>query len=70
MDGDRQNDPADIALLLDGFDRESGRSGGRVAVLGQRAVRNDSGLRRLSSGSPTGCARGCWPTARATPAAA
>ncbi len=49
MDGDRQNDPADIALLLDGFDRESGRSGGRVAVLGQRAVRNDSGLRRLSS---------------------
>jgi dolichol-phosphate mannosyltransferase len=48
MDGDLQNDPADIALLVEGY-RSGSASGARVAVIGQRAVRNDSGLRRISS---------------------
>jgi dolichol-phosphate mannosyltransferase len=49
MDGDLQNDPADIALLLQRYRAASHTSGRKVAVLGQRAKRNDSGLRRISS---------------------
>jgi dolichol-phosphate mannosyltransferase len=48
MDGDLQNDPADIAPLFRRY-REEEAKGGRAAVLGQRAKRNDSGLRRISS---------------------
>lgn len=48
MDGDLQNDPADIGLLLEQY-RASSAGGGHVAVLGQRAVRNDSRIRRISS---------------------
>lgn len=47
MDGDLQNDPSDIAKLYNRY-----RAGGqvsRLAVLGQRAVRNDNVVRRLSS---------------------
>lgn len=47
MDGDGQNDPADIAALARTRD-ESGRAN-RVAVLGQRAARRDTAVRRLSS---------------------
>ncbi|WP_245443727.1 glycosyltransferase family 2 protein [Mesorhizobium sp. DCY119] len=48
MDGDLQNDPADIALLIGRY-REKASPGAKIAVLGQRAIRNDSGLRRISS---------------------
>jgi dolichol-phosphate mannosyltransferase len=47
MDGDLQNDPEDIALLFCRYQMAS--EGKRLAVLGQRAVRHDSGLRRISS---------------------
>lgn len=47
MDGDLQNDPADIAGL---YGRYRARPpGSRLAVLGQRAIRNDRLLRRISS---------------------
>jgi dolichol-phosphate mannosyltransferase len=46
MDGDLQNDPADVALLFEGY-KEAGDAS--VAVLGQRAVRKDNPLRRVSS---------------------
>lgn len=48
MDGDGQNDPADIARLAAAF-REAGRAGTRAAVLGQRAERRDTWIRRVSS---------------------
>ena len=47
MDGDLQNNPADIAALYRRF--QAGTPGSRLAVLGQRTVRNDRLLRRLSS---------------------
>jgi dolichol-phosphate mannosyltransferase len=47
MDGDMQNDPADIAKLYGCY--QARRPGSRLAVLGQRTVRNDRFLRRLSS---------------------
>ena len=48
LDGDRQNDPADIPRLLDQFHSASG--GTRVGlVAGQRTRRSDSVTRRLSS---------------------
>lgn len=48
MDGDLQNDPADIDLLFARYEREP-VPGGKLAVLGQRAIRRDSLLRRVSS---------------------
>ncbi len=39
MDGDLQNNPADIAALYGRF--QAGTPGSRLAVLGQRTVRND-----------------------------
>jgi dolichol-phosphate mannosyltransferase len=48
MDGDLQNDPADILSLFQRFNDAEGASG-RVAVLGQRAVRKDNLVRRISS---------------------
>ncbi|MEQ1952247.1 glycosyltransferase family 2 protein [Mesorhizobium sp. CN2-181] len=48
MDGDLQNDPADIPLLVQRY-KESGADRTRIAVLGQRAVRKDNSLRRISS---------------------
>lgn len=47
MDGDLQNDPADVAALYDRY--LAGRPGSSLAVLGQRKVRNDRLLRRISS---------------------
>jgi len=47
MDGDLQNDPADIAKLYNHYREMVPDS--RLAVLGQRAVRNDRFVRRLSS---------------------
>lgn len=49
MDGDLQNDPADIAVLLERYRLTVRASNTRIAVLGQRAVRNDSTLRKISS---------------------
>ncbi|MFI0848019.1 glycosyltransferase family 2 protein [Mesorhizobium sp. IMUNJ 23232] len=48
MDGDLQNDPADVALLFERY-KENDADNGRIAVLGQRAVRKDNSLRRISS---------------------
>ena len=48
MDGDLQNDPADVALLFQRYETE--RAGTpKLAVLGQRAVRNDNTVRKISS---------------------
>jgi dolichol-phosphate mannosyltransferase len=47
MDGDLQNDPADIAELYRRY--QTKRSGSKLAVLGQRTIRKDHLLRRLSS---------------------
>jgi dolichol-phosphate mannosyltransferase len=48
MDGDLQNDPADVALLYERY-RTEAASNPKVAVLGQRAVRNDNTVRKISS---------------------
>jgi len=48
LDGDGQNDPADIAVLLAAYEREAA-SGARVLVAGQRRKRRDTLLRRVSS---------------------
>lgn len=47
MDGDLQNDPADIVKLYARYQAKSPASS--LAVLGQRAVRHDRLVRRLSS---------------------
>ncbi|HET7306432.1 MAG TPA: glycosyltransferase family 2 protein [Gammaproteobacteria bacterium] len=47
LDGDAQNDPADIPLLLDKL--EAGGDSARRMVAGHRATRRDSWLKRLSS---------------------
>lgn len=48
MDGDLQNDPADVALLYQRFQAEAGADR-KLAVLGQRAKRNDNTVRKISS---------------------
>ncbi len=48
MDGDGQNDPADIALLHKTF-KEHEASCKKIMVAGQRAKRQDNFLRRISS---------------------
>ncbi|MCB1556037.1 MAG: glycosyltransferase family 2 protein [Alphaproteobacteria bacterium] len=48
MDGDGQNDPADIQQLYAVYESETKRSP-RVMVLGERAKRHDNWVRRLSS---------------------
>lgn len=48
IDGDLQNDPADIRLLFRRYETDSARAE-HTAVLGQRAVRNDRAIRRISS---------------------
>ncbi len=50
LDGDGQNDPADIPALLARWRDERARHAGRpVLIAGWRTKRNDTGLRRLSS---------------------
>lgn len=51
LDGDGQNDPADIPALLARWDEEGGDSSehGPLLLAGWRATRNDTWLRRLSS---------------------
>jgi dolichol-phosphate mannosyltransferase len=48
LDGDRQNDPADLPRLLDAL-RPGRRAPGLAMVVGWRTRRHDSALRRLSS---------------------
>lgn len=48
MDGDGQNDPADIPLLFSKYE-QCGENLPKVMVLGERAKRNDNLVRRLSS---------------------
>lgn len=48
MDGDGQNDPADIRLLFESY-QDAALKNARVAAIGQRANRNDTALRRVSS---------------------
>jgi dolichol-phosphate mannosyltransferase len=48
MDGDGQNDPADIRLLFGAY-QDAALQNTKVAAIGQRANRNDTALRRVSS---------------------
>jgi len=48
LDGDGQNDPADLPAMLERFDRE-GASGTPLMIIGHRQKRNDTFIRRLSS---------------------
>lgn len=50
LDGDGQNDPADMPALLDRYDAESAESTGEpVMIVGHRAKRRDTWLKRVSS---------------------
>jgi len=49
LDGDGQNDPADIPLLLDTWNRASAGEGELGLVAGQRRKRKDSWIKRMSS---------------------
>lgn len=49
LDGDGQNDPADIALLYKAYKTETSRHNQRVMVAGQRLKRQDSLAKKLSS---------------------
>ncbi len=49
LDGDGQNDPADIPLLLDVWVREEGKGGVLGLVAGQRVKRQDNWIKRISS---------------------
>jgi len=49
LDGDGQNDPADIPALLDQYQAERARDARPLLIAGQRAKRRDTPLRRLSS---------------------
>lgn len=48
IDGDGQNDPADIKLLYDAY-KKLDKSAGKTMVLGERKKRNDNLVRRISS---------------------
>ncbi|MCZ7652227.1 MAG: glycosyltransferase family 2 protein [Thermoanaerobaculia bacterium] len=56
LDGDGQNDPADIPLLLDAL-RRARPEGGPALVAGERRERRDSWLRRVSSRLANGVRR-------------
>ncbi len=49
LDGDGQNDPADILLLLEVWAREEGKAGTLGLVAGQRIKRQDNWIKRISS---------------------
>jgi dolichol-phosphate mannosyltransferase len=56
LDGDGQNDPADIPKLLDAL--KADRSGTLKLIAGNRVTRRDTWLRRLSSRIANGIRRG------------
>ncbi|RAI60640.1 glycosyltransferase family 2 protein [Roseicella frigidaeris] len=49
LDGDGQNDPADIPRLLARAEAEAGAAGGGILVAGHRVTRRDSWVKRRSS---------------------
>lgn len=49
LDGDGQNDPADIPALLKRFADEGGSADARLMIAGWRAKRKDTWLKRISS---------------------
>lgn len=49
LDGDGQNDPADIPALLERFASEGGSAEARLMIAGWRAKRKDTWLKRISS---------------------
>jgi dolichol-phosphate mannosyltransferase len=49
LDGDGQNDPADIPKLWSRARAETGPGGGAVLVAGHRVTRRDSGVKRVTS---------------------
>lgn len=49
LDGDGQNDPADIALVYKAYEKTMPACNGRVMVAGQRIKRQDSVAKKLSS---------------------
>jgi dolichol-phosphate mannosyltransferase len=49
LDGDGQNDPADIPALLARFASEGGSAEARLMIAGWRAKRKDTWLKRISS---------------------
>jgi len=49
LDGDGQNDPADIPLLLEVWMKEEGKGGILGLVAGQRVKRQDNWIKRISS---------------------
>jgi len=49
LDGDGQNDPADIPALLQRFDAEGGSASAVLMIAGWRAKRKDTWLKRVSS---------------------
>lgn len=49
LDGDGQNDPADIPALLARYREASAAAGAALMITGHRAARKDAWLRRLSS---------------------
>lgn len=49
LDGDGQNDPADIATVYQAYKTESQRHNSRIMVAGQRIKRQDSFAKRISS---------------------
>jgi len=57
LDGDGQNDPADIPALLARWQSEQRRGDGPLLVAGWRAARRDTWIRRLSSRIANGVRR-------------
>jgi dolichol-phosphate mannosyltransferase len=49
LDGDGQNDPADIPALLAAYGEGEGKDRGRLMIAGHRAHRRDPWLKRISS---------------------
>jgi dolichol-phosphate mannosyltransferase len=49
LDGDGQNDPADLPVLLEAWARESAAGASPLLLAGWRATRRDTWLRRVSS---------------------
>ena len=57
LDGDRQNDPADLRVLLAARDRARARDANVLLLVGHRIERHDSWLRRISSSVANGVRR-------------
>ncbi|MEQ8443684.1 MAG: glycosyltransferase family 2 protein [Alphaproteobacteria bacterium] len=58
LDGDGQNDPADLPRLIQLFDQASSRGVNIGMVMGERKNRRDSGFRRFISRAANACNRG------------